>query len=286
MSEREAPRRDEMCRAFLVSQRSCRGLLGTREIELANGMTTILLTMVGLYVLAMGVFLISENRRPQATLAWLLVFFFAPSVGVLIYILFGRDRKAFSKQSRLLKQDLEPTAVPLLSPLLSQQDAELARLKDESPSHRKLMVLVRRNSRSALARRNLVEIQQNAAVFYPSTVEDMKAARHSIHLHYFIWRADLSILLDLHTRSRRLRRVFAKVGFHSGFALRVRIQPAVRIRHQVDLPDTPIPSAHLILLNRSLCGRPSCRIRSASRPRNSRERKVPSGMPSVQAASS
>jgi hypothetical protein len=43
-----------------------------------NSMTTILLTMVGLYVLAMGVFLISENRRPQAILAWLLVFFFAP----------------------------------------------------------------------------------------------------------------------------------------------------------------------------------------------------------------
>jgi hypothetical protein len=46
---------------------------------------TILLILVGLYVLSMSVFLISENRRPQAALAWLLVLFFAPGVGVLIY---------------------------------------------------------------------------------------------------------------------------------------------------------------------------------------------------------
>ncbi len=35
-------------------------------------MSTILLTLVGLYVLAMSVFLISENWRPQATLVRLL----------------------------------------------------------------------------------------------------------------------------------------------------------------------------------------------------------------------
>jgi cardiolipin synthase A/B len=50
-----------------------------------------------------GVFLVLENRRPQATLAWMLVFFVAPGIGLLIYLLFGRDRKAFSKESELLR---------------------------------------------------------------------------------------------------------------------------------------------------------------------------------------
>lgn len=59
-------------------------------------MATIRLTLVGLYTLAVGVFLILENRQPQTTLAWLLVFFFAPGVGVLIYIFFGRDGKALT----------------------------------------------------------------------------------------------------------------------------------------------------------------------------------------------
>jgi cardiolipin synthase A/B len=145
---------------------------------------------LALYALAATVFIIVENRRPQATLAWMLVFFFAPGIGLLVYIFFGRDRRAFSKQSRLLRQDLEANARPLLSPILSRQDAEIARLEGESASRRRLMMLVRRNSQSALTRRNRVEIQQDAAVFYPSLMEDMKAARHSIHLQYFIWGAD------------------------------------------------------------------------------------------------
>src|SRR3546814_11316867 len=45
-------------------------------------------------------------------------------------------------------------------------------------------------SSDLLTKRNRVEIQQDAAAFYPSMIEDMKAARHSIHLQYFIWRAD------------------------------------------------------------------------------------------------
>ena len=155
-----------------------------------NHLGTILSVSLTLYALWMCIFLISENRRPQETLAWMLAFFFAPGIGVLIYILFGRDWKAFSKQSRLLRQDLEASARPFVSPLLSRQDAEITRLEGESASHRKLMQLVRRNSRSALTTRNRVEILQNAAEFYPRLMEDMEAARHSIHLQYFIWRTD------------------------------------------------------------------------------------------------
>jgi cardiolipin synthase A/B len=145
---------------------------------------------LALYALVATSFIILENRRPQATLAWLLVFFFAPGIGLLVYVLFGRDRKAFSKQTRLLMQDLQEDARPVLSPILSRQDAEITRLETGSPSRRKLMMLVRHNSLSALTRRNTVEILQDAAEFYPKMMEDMRAARHSIHLQYFIWGAD------------------------------------------------------------------------------------------------
>jgi cardiolipin synthase len=150
----------------------------------------ILTTAIALYATGIGIFLISENRRPQATLAWMLVFVSLPGIGLLAYVLFGRDRKAFAKQSKLLRQDLEANAKPLVSHILSRQDAEVAQLEDDSASHRKLMMLVRRNPQSALTRRNLVDIQQNAQAFYPRMIEDMKAARHSIHLQYFIWGRD------------------------------------------------------------------------------------------------
>ena len=151
---------------------------------------TVLTTALALYALVGAVFLISENRRPQATLAWMLVFVFLPGIGLLIYLLFGRNEKAFSKRRKLLLQELRPHALPLLAPVLSRQDTEIARLEGGSASRRRLMMLVRRNSHSALTIRNRVEILQDAAAFYPRMVEDMKAARHSIHLQYFIWRAD------------------------------------------------------------------------------------------------
>jgi cardiolipin synthase A/B len=160
------------------------------EEKVVSNIGTILTASLGLYALVTGMFLISENRRPQATLAWMLALVFAPGIGLLIYILFGRDRKAFSKQSRLLRQDLEANARPLLAPMLSRQDSEITRLEGESASRRRLMMLVRHNSYSALTGRNRVQIQQDATAFYPSLMADMKAARHSIHLQYFIWGAD------------------------------------------------------------------------------------------------
>ena len=163
---------------------------GQADAMFMDHLGAILTISLALYALGTGLFLILENRRPQATLAWMLAFIFAPGVGLLVYVLFGRDRKAFSKQSELLRQDLEANALPLLCPMLSRQDAEIARLERESPGHRKLMHLVRRNSYSALTKRNRVEIQQDASVFYPSLIKDMEAAQHSIHLQYFIWRAD------------------------------------------------------------------------------------------------
>jgi cardiolipin synthase len=41
-----------------------------------------------------------------------------------------------------------------------------------------------------LTQHNHVDIQQDAAKFYPSLMEDLERARHSIHLQYFIWGAD------------------------------------------------------------------------------------------------
>ena len=80
--------------------------------------------------------------------------------------------------------------MPLLWPILSRQDAELERLESQSVGRREIAMLVRRNFLSVLTTRNGVKIQQDADQFYPSLIQDIKAARHSIHLQYFIWAVD------------------------------------------------------------------------------------------------
>ena len=61
---------------------------------LMSDFLTIPTTLLGIYAFVMMVFLVMENRRPQSTLAWMLVLFFAPGIGLLIYLFFGRDTKA------------------------------------------------------------------------------------------------------------------------------------------------------------------------------------------------
>ena len=56
--------------------RGVRSLL--RERVVLDRIGPILTTALALYAIATGIFLISENRRPQATLAWMLVFVSCP----------------------------------------------------------------------------------------------------------------------------------------------------------------------------------------------------------------
>jgi cardiolipin synthase len=152
--------------------------------------TTALGLLFTAYGLVAGIYIILENRRPQATLAWMLLFLTLPGMGLVIYVLFGRDRKAFARQHKLARQNLDANAAPLLEPMRTRQDAEIERLEGQGPVRRRLMQLVRRNSHSLLTTRNRVVIQQDAAVHYPSLIEDLKGAERSIHLQYFIWADD------------------------------------------------------------------------------------------------
>ena len=54
-------------------------------------------------------------------------------------------------------------------------------------------MLVRRNSLSALTTRNRVEILHDGAEFYRKLIDDIREARHSIHMQYFIWAVDRSL---------------------------------------------------------------------------------------------
>src|SRR4051812_13599932 len=142
------------------------------------------------YALLTGIFILLENRRPQATFAWMLLFLVLPGIGLVMYLLFGRDRKAFSRQRKLARQNLDGTAAPLIEQLLARQDEEIGRLETQSPVHKRLMSLVRRNSHSVLTTRNRVSIEQNASTFYPGLMEDLRAAQHTIFLQFYTWADD------------------------------------------------------------------------------------------------
>ena len=143
-------------------------------------------------VIALGVLLLN-NRTPQSTFAWLFLMMVFPVGGFLIYMFFGRSYKPFSNVDRLARIGGKSSPFePALKPLRTVQKDYVEIVKREKPDsyRQKLLSMVMRNSPSLLTVSNRVEILQDATEKYPRLLEDVRNAKSSIHLLYYIWSED------------------------------------------------------------------------------------------------
>ena len=144
------------------------------------------------YIIVVSVAIISDNRSPQATFAWLFLMLAFPIIGVLIYLFAGRTHKTFSRENKLARLELGSVWDKHYRPMAERQKAYMQKIAAEKPeSYRhQLLNLVTHNSASLLTGYNKVEILQNATEKYPRLMEDIRNAKHSIHLMYYIWTED------------------------------------------------------------------------------------------------
>jgi cardiolipin synthase len=184
--------------------------------------TSILVFLSFLYAISIVVFLLLQNRSPQSTIAWMFALLLFPFIGVGCYLMFGRSRKAFSRERKLVRQELGQGLTKVLMPLATQQEELIARMKaeEETPYH-KLLELVRQNSNSMLTAYNTVDILQDAAEKYPRLLADMKQASQFIHLEYYIWDSDefteqvKEILINKVNEGVEVRLLYDAVGSQS-----------------------------------------------------------------------
>ena len=145
-----------------------------------------------IYVIGVAIFIISENRTPQSTFAWLLLLIGLPLVGLIIYFFLGRGSYSFSKEDELARQEMGDDVRRDIQPLVAGQQAYVERIAREKPAsyRRKILNLVYQNSSSVLTGYNDLEILQDASMKYPRLLADIKAAQSSVHLNYYIWTED------------------------------------------------------------------------------------------------
>jgi cardiolipin synthase len=148
--------------------------------------------LLAIYVVIAIIFIISENRTPQSTFAWLFLFVALPVVGVIIYIFFGHGWRAFSQERDIARHDLGNEFMQDLGELADHYDKYYDRIAIEKPSsfQKKLLRLAGPGTGSLLTGFNDVEILQDASMKYPRLLADIKAAQHSVHLNYYIWTED------------------------------------------------------------------------------------------------
>lgn len=125
--------------------------------------------------------ILSENRNPVKSLAWVTVLLLLPVVGLILYIFFGRNikntrmisqRNRRKLRSREEKINVDPKSFGLSSATLQQINL----------------------GRSLIGAQfypdNSVEVFNDGTSKFEALKADLKAARNSIHLQYFIFEDD------------------------------------------------------------------------------------------------
>jgi len=151
---------------------------------------SIVLILYYIFLVITAIYLLLDNREPSSTIAWLILFIVFPILGFIIYLFFGRRLRRSSNQ--LVHQFIERHLVERLSPLIKRQEAELKKLQPKwtTAYKRELMQLLYQTSHSLVTANNKITLFHHGKEKFDRLFEDIKAAKHFIHLEYFIWRSD------------------------------------------------------------------------------------------------
>jgi cardiolipin synthase A/B len=144
-----------------------------------------------LYWVGVAIVVLTDEREPTETLAWLLVLFAAPLLGLVFYILFGRNWK-----KRTLKSPLLPKIRALATPTMERIGGNYASVQTEALEWAgggnlgHVMRLIATTEDAAVLPAYDVELLINGDTKFAALKRDLAAAKNTINLQYFIWEHD------------------------------------------------------------------------------------------------
>ncbi len=162
--------------------------------------TTYFLISILNILFAIGVVFV-ERRNIGSTWAWLVILFFLPGVGFIIYLFFGQNlskRKKYKVKGRQLKQIaemIESQKYDIQHNLLEYKNIEISKYQD-------LIYMNLISDHAYLSQENEVEVFTVGDNKFDSLIRDIEQAKHHIHLMYYIIRNDRlgNMLLNLLTK--------------------------------------------------------------------------------------
>lgn len=128
-------------------------------------------------VLAIIGVVLSENRNPVKSLAWITVLLTLPGIGILLYLFFGRSIKNTRMISRRNKRRLRQ------SEAANESSADLSALSD---SERQQVDMGRALTGAVFHTGNSVEVFNDGESKFRSLLADIESAQSYIHLQYYI----------------------------------------------------------------------------------------------------
>lgn len=139
-----------------------------------------------------------ENRKPEKALAWVMIVSFLPGVGLLLYYFFGQDFQKNKRFSQLEKKFMANTTRRWqeMEPVFTNQIEEIRKINPDVAQT--FQYLINTNN-SVPTSNNQAELLINGEVKFPKLMEDIKQAKHHVHLEYYIVDDDelVKALMDL-----------------------------------------------------------------------------------------
>jgi cardiolipin synthase len=141
------------------------------------------------YWIVAYVIVVSDDRAPTTTLAWLVVLFALPYLGLILYFFVGRDW-ARGKKSRF-RPDLEEMC-PFMEPIYERYGPLQDKLHERYQGRFEDKVV------ASIEELNLAkplpvtgfDHHPSGEEYFPVLLEDLAAAKRFIHMQYFIWERD------------------------------------------------------------------------------------------------
>ncbi|MBO4942598.1 MAG: cardiolipin synthase [Muribaculaceae bacterium] len=173
---------------------------------------TVLALIAIISTLLIIIIILSENRNPVKSLAWVTVLLLLPVVGLILYLFFGRSIKNTRMISRRSRRKLRRHEGRTFS------DPRSAGLTPESLQQ---INLGRSLTGAQYYGDNTVEVFTGGKDKFAALEQDLKAARHSINIQYYIFEDDniglriADILAERAAAGVKVRLIYDHVGsFH------------------------------------------------------------------------
>lgn len=141
----------------------------------------IIFSVYVLAVVATMLKVLMDNRQPAKTMAWILVLYFLPLLGIILYFFFGQN----TRKERLISQrSLDQLTKRSMLEFAEQEDLHIPE------SHRSLMKLFANQNMSLPFKDNEVTTFLNGHEFFPAFLSEIGKAQDHIHIDVFIFEDD------------------------------------------------------------------------------------------------
>jgi len=143
------------------------------------------------YWVGVSILVISEDREPTAALAWLLVLFAVPFLGLVIYFLFGRNwpeiiqKAPVTKRLQVLLRGFMPS---VYGPYQAQ--SEQFKAGSEREWIDRVVSLAEQKVGAPPLPVRTCDVYGSGAEYFDVLIADLASAKRFIHMNYFIWGHD------------------------------------------------------------------------------------------------